>query len=184
MNLKKASTKIYFKAVALALALFMICPIATPAFAEAIEALAEANKYSVSSPDGSLEITLSNSENGLSYTVTRNGETVIEPSAIGVNTNEEAFTGGFTFESQTEVKLIDETYTKYSGSYAEGHNYCNERSVTFSKGDYLYTVILRAYNDGIAFRSEISRTDGTEGTLTVTDEKSSFVFPAKVNNKM
>lgn len=178
MNLKKASTKIYFKAVALALAVFMICPIATPAFAEAIEALDEANTYSVSSPDGGLEIALSNSENGLSYTVTRNGETVIEPSAIGVNTNEEAFTGGFTFESQTEVKLIDETYTKYSGSYAEGHNYCNERSVTFSKGDYLYTVILRAYNDGIAFRSEISRTDGTEGTLTVTDEKSSFVFPA------
>ncbi len=180
MDLKKTSANFYFKAIALALALLMICPIATPVAAEAINMLAEmtANTFSVSSPDESLEITLSNSENGLSYTVTRDGETIIEPSAIGINTNEETFASDFKFESQTEVKMIDETYTKYSGSYAEGHNYCNERSVTFSKGEYLYTVILRAYNDGIAFRSEIAYADGEEGTLTVTDEKSSFVFPA------
>ena len=178
MKLKKTSAKLYFKAIALALAVFMICPIAMPVAAEAIDALAEANDFSVSSPDGRIEITLSNSEKGLSYTVTKGGTTIIEPSAIGINTNEETFSSGFEFVSKTEVELIDETYTKYSGSYAEGHNYCNERSFTFSKGEYLYTVILRAYNDGIAFRSEISRADGEEGALTITDEKSSFVFSA------
>ena len=83
MKLKKTSAKLYFKAIALALAIFMICPIAMPVAAEAIDALAEANDFSVSSPDGRIEIALSNSENGLLYTVTKGGRTGPSPTGTG-----------------------------------------------------------------------------------------------------
>lgn len=134
--------------------------------------------FLVSSPSGNVSILLSNTANGLRYSVMKGNVTVIEPSVIGFKGTGFSLEKGFTYSSKTDVKEVDETYKKYSGSYSEGRDHYNEQSVTFTNGNYKYTVILRAYDDGFAYRSVISKKDGGEATLTITDEVTNFVFPA------
>ncbi len=134
--------------------------------------------FLLSSPSGKVSILLSNTANGLRYSVMKGNVTVIEPSVIGFKGTGFSLEKGFTYSSKTDVKEVNETYKKYSGSYGEGHDHYNEQSVSFTNGDYKYTVILRAYDDGFAYRSVISKADGTNATITITDEVTNFVFPA------
>ena len=134
--------------------------------------------FLLSSPSGNIQLLLSNTAEGLRYQVVSNGVTIVEPSKIGFKGSDFSLINGFTYASKTDVKQINETYQNYSGSFAQGHDHCNEQSVTFENGNYTYTVILRAYDDGFAYRSVIGKKDGTNGTLTVTDEVTNFVFPS------
>ena len=69
------------------------------------------------------------------------------------------FTRGLTFDSKTAIAEVNDTYRNYSGDYAYGNDHYNGQSVTFRKDGYLYTVLLRAYEDGYALRSAISKGD-------------------------
>lgn len=134
--------------------------------------------FLISSPTGGIQVLLSNTSAGLRYSVYNGNVTVVEPSVIGFKGTGFSFDKGFVYSSKTDVKEVNETYPKYSGSYSEGHDHYNEQAVTFTNGDYKYTVILRAYDDGFAYRSVIAKKDGTDASLTITDEITNFVFPA------
>ncbi|MBQ7847023.1 MAG: glycoside hydrolase family 97 catalytic domain-containing protein [Clostridia bacterium] len=132
--------------------------------------------FLLASPEGKVQILLENTADGLRYSVFTEGKTVVEPSVIGFKGNVN-FVKNFTYVSKSTVKTINETYKKYSGSYSEGHDYCTEQSVKFVCGDYYFTVILRAYDDGFAYRSEIEAKNGKETSITFTDEVTNFTFP-------
>ena len=136
------------------------------------------SRFALSSPSGALQILLENGAGGLTYAVYKNGETAVEPSAIGYLTETADFTGGFAYEAKTTAAEIDDVYRNYSGSFAYGEDHCFEQSVVFSKGAYFFTVTMRAYDDGYAVRSSISRRDGGAETLTVTDDKTAVKLPA------
>ncbi len=133
--------------------------------------------FLLTSPSGNIQLLLSNTADGLKYSVATKGITIVDPSTIGFVGNGFSLAKGFTYTAKTEITETSETYKNCSGSYAEGHDHYNEQSVTFENGNYTYTVILRAYDDGFAFRSVIGKKDGTTGKLTVTDEVTNFVFP-------
>ncbi|MBE6638833.1 MAG: hypothetical protein E7616_05190 [Ruminococcaceae bacterium] len=134
--------------------------------------------FLLASPSGNIQMLLSNTADGLKYLVSTKGITVVESSKIGFKGTDFSLEKGFAFSSKTAITETNETYKNYSGIYAQGHDHYNEQSVTFTNGNYTYTVILRAYDDGFALRSVIGKKDGTTGTLNVTDEITNFVFPS------
>ncbi|MBQ9129277.1 MAG: glycoside hydrolase family 97 catalytic domain-containing protein, partial [Clostridia bacterium] len=133
--------------------------------------------FLLASPEGKVQILLENTVNGLRYSVFTDGKTVVEPSVIGFK-GDVNFVKDFTYVSKSTAKTVNESYKKYSGSYSEGHDYCKEQSVKFACGDYYFTVILRAYDDGFAYRTEIEAKSGNQTTITFTDEVTNFTFPA------
>ncbi len=134
----------------------------------------------LSSPGKNLSVLLTLSEEGkISYSVTSGSTLVLEPSLIGIEGEDAALSSGFTYVSQTEPREINETYKNYSGDRANGEDHCNEQSVVFSKDGFTYTVVLRAYDDGYAVRSQVAK-EG-QAQLVITDEKTAYTLPAGTN---
>ncbi len=130
-----------------------------------------AGPWSVSSPDGSIILTVTQAGDGsLIYSVTKAGTTVIESSTLGINTGLADFRTGLAFSSGSS-RLINESYNMVSGKKSPYVNYCNELTLNFTKNSRQMNLIARAYNDGIAYRYNLpTRT-------TVAAEYSQFNLP-------
>jgi len=106
----------------------------------------------VKSPGQRSTFSISLEEGKIYYSATQDGKTIIEKSPIGMVTTLGDFSEGITYKSTSEVKEINETYKMYSGKKAEYQDHANEVTYTFTKGDMEFDVIVRAYDDGIAYR--------------------------------
>lgn len=125
------------------------------------------------SPDGKNVVNILLDDAGcLSYTVTRTGQPFIGPSSMGLNADNEDFSNGLVFESSND-ETINENYTLPTGKTSKYQNICNETTFSFSKDIYKLKIVVRCYNDGIAFRYII---DGN-GTINITGEKSEVQIP-------
>ena len=140
-------------------------------------ASSNANKQmELASPDGNTKLIVTLNNSWIDYSAVKNGKLFVEKSRIGLNnTSLGDFTNGFTYRSMTSKTLIDETYKTYSGKFLSNRDYCYEQSITFAHGSDLFTVVGRAYNDGVAFRYIIQKADG--GEFTVTDEDTQITIP-------
>lgn len=127
------------------------------------------DRFLVSSPDGGLQYLLMLDGGALRYTVVKGSRTVIEPSLIGFD----GFDSGFTYTSATEPREVHDRYKNYSGSYAYGDDHYLWRSVSFQKDGITFTVTVRVYDDGFAYRWSTSG-----GAVSFSDEKTAFVLPA------
>ena len=138
--------------------------------------------FTVSSPDGSLVLTLLPDENGaLFYKVEQRVDganyPVLEPSPIGLTADKCDFSEGLTFVSQSPVASHDETYTSSSGKRKVTRNVYRETTWSFVKDGFNFDVTARLYDDGFAYRFSVDSLDGTEKTLTVKEETCGFVLP-------
>lgn len=117
---------------------------------------------------------------GLVYTVEKinpDGRSVIiENSPLGLIRKDQQFSENLSFVSASEIMKINETYEMKIGRQKVIRNNANELELTFAndKGS-LVQVILRAYDDGIAFRYFFP--GNTDSILTVTEELTGFNIP-------
>ncbi len=127
----------------------------------------------VSSPDGHVRIQLSNGAGGLEYSVTFNQKPVIETSPLGIVVDKVNLAEGVEIGKAEHYK-VDEKYPWY-GNHAIAVDNCNGArvAVTHLKSRTAYTIELRAYDDGIAFRHIVP----VEGSR-VPDEATAFRLPA------
>ncbi len=109
--------------------------------------------YTLYSPDGTLGIVV-NTEGQMSYSVirVRDGETTqwVRKSKLGVSASSNTFYKGaeVTSADVTEVKV---SYPLYGNQRtADGH--CMEAVLNLTQGDFSYSLEVRAYNNGVAFR--------------------------------
>ena len=137
------------------------------------------------------------------YTLTYKNRPVIEESKLGVLIENQLFesalgvpndTCHFWCESLkltgTERRKADETWKPVYGERAEIRDCYNEMTLKFKKGEgdgaqdggydkrknYFMNIIVRAYNEGVAFRYHFPET--TNGLfLHITDEQTSFTKP-------
>ncbi len=102
--------------------------------------------------------------------------TVIEISPLGIIREDQAFNNNIIFKSKSGIKKIDETYEMKIGRQKVIRNHANELELTFAndKGS-LVQVIMRAYDDGVAFKYVFP--GKTDSTLTVTEELTGFNIP-------
>lgn len=127
-----------------------------------------AAQYRITSPDGHIVFTLSNSTNGATYSVSVDDRMLIEPSAMGLVANGVKWDYRKAKVSRTS---LDDTWTQPWGENTTCRNHYNEMAVTLGRKSDL-TIRVRAFDDGVAFRYETARAD----SLTVTDELTEFRF--------
>ena len=137
------------------------------------------------------------------YTLTYKNRPVVEESELGVQIENQLFESALGVPNDTchfwceNLKLTDtdhrksdETWKPVYGERAEVRDCYNEMTLKFRKGEgqgtteggydkrknYLMNIIVRAYNEGVAFRYHFPET--TNGLfLHITGEQTSFTMP-------
>jgi alpha-glucosidase len=131
-----------------------------------------AEEITVSSPDSTVGFRIS-AATVLEYSATFREKSVIEPSGIGITVD------GFNLSRDVEVGTIEryevnEIYP-WHGPHSAATDRCNGAriAVRHLSSGAAYTLEVRAYNDGVAFRHVVTGT-GTR----VPDEATEFRLPA------
>lgn len=129
----------------------------------------------VASPDGKVAFTLAPSAERLTFGVTIEGTTVIEPSPIVMKLD------GYDLSAGVVLKTVErdtgrETYPWFGAKSTARSEYAGARiALTNDLTSLDYTLEIRAFNDGVAFRHVIP---GAETSARVPDEYSTFTIPA------
>jgi len=128
----------------------------------------------VASPDGKVKFTVGSNPERLTYTVTLENTTVIEPSRFDMKMDGYELSSGVVFNN-LEVYDINETYP-WHGAHSTAVNRCNgaKISLTHDLSMTPYVLEIRAFNDGIAYRHIIA---GDANAVRVPDEYSNFIIP-------
>lgn len=135
---------------------------ATPSFAKD-------GNYQVSSPDGHITASVTVGEN-ISYTVSRDGQTLIAPSTISMNLSGDIVFGQNDKVRKTVRASFDETFPTVAYKKAEVRDNYNQILLNFKE----FSLIFRAYDDGVAYRF-VSNLDKKK-TYEVISEQAEFNF--------
>ena len=133
---------------------------------------AVACKKSFTSPDGSLSVGIDNQ----TLKVTYNGVSAFDEIHLGLVTQNSDLDSGLKLKKVSRQTRISDSYDMLAGKRLHCSNQASEKTLTFEnpQGEEL-KVIVRAYDDGIAFRYVVP-----EGTL-VTEDKTSYLVKDGVN---
>ncbi len=148
--------------------------------AEAFCFQAFAQTFEVSSPDKNIVVTVNNSDQ-LNYSVNFKDRVIVGTSVLGFEfLGEPAMNGNFILTGQ-KSETINETWKPVVRSkHAEVLNHCNEVLLNLKEKTGLrreMEFIVRAYNDGIAFRYKLNRSEKI-GNRKITKELTSFNIPS------
>ncbi|WP_231754451.1 glycoside hydrolase family 97 catalytic domain-containing protein [Halapricum sp. CBA1109] len=130
----------------------------------------------VTSPDGAITVTLDVEDGTPTYSVERDGTTLVGDSELGFEfQNQPSLDGGLTVTG-SESETVDETWTPVWDQYDEIRDNHVERRVGLEEetdpGRAL-TVVIRVFDDGIAFRYVFPEDSGF-GEFVVTSERTQF----------
>ncbi len=136
------------------------------------------DSWKVESPDGNLDVNLTLANDGqLKYSVTSGDVAVLDNSSLGFVLEEDNLTQVLMFQSATSQN-ISGSYDNITGRNAEVDYNCNQTTLTFSTSLYYLDVVVRAYNDGYAFRYNIRQMENNSlTTATVKEENTTFRMP-------
>ena len=127
------------------------------------------------SPSKSLQAELSVSADGrLTYTVSKSGKVVIEPSKMGVTIDGVDYGAGVKLGASS-LSQVSESYP-LRGHKAEAKNHYQGVTIPVTHSDGVtYQLDLRVYDEGFAYRYRVPG----KGTRTLNGETSSFQIPEK-----
>ena len=123
-------------------------------------------QYAVKSPDGKVGIAVRHDRDGLTFTVTSGRTVLVDRGALGITTNRGEFASGLRFVRQTRA-VVNETYRLPVGKRSTYVNHAHELDLDVPKGEQELHVVLRAYDDGIAFRYVLPGT----GDIEISSER-------------
>ncbi|MDF7822683.1 glycoside hydrolase family 97 catalytic domain-containing protein [Pontiellaceae bacterium B12227] len=103
------------------------------------------------SPDGSVEATVENVDSNLKFSLTCSGVTILEPGQLGLTINGQDFGKGISSLSETASGAENDSYP-WRGVKSTAVNRCNTREITVSEPDGNWTMELKVFNDGAAYR--------------------------------
>src|SRR5699024_2750675 len=133
------------------------------------------NSYDLISPDGNVKVSIQVND-VIQYTVQFHGEQILRPSNISLSIQERGTLGqGDQVHYIDRVEVDEVLHPVVQQKSSEIHNHYKELSIYFNSN---YSVIFRAYNDGIAYRFE---TDFDDDKIKVTSEQLQFNFDGNYN---
>ncbi len=144
--------------------------------------LTQVQELTAASPGGANQVKVwKDDANGYYYSVSRNGKTVIECSALGIMTKGADLVSGMELDAASIAERTGtEDYDILQGSVSHVNKKYTEKSFALTKGSSKVTVYFRVFEDGMAYRYEIDgNTASTTEITTVTGEASEFVLPDK-----
>lgn len=137
--------------------------------------------WNVKSPSGKIKYTVTlNSDKQLTYCVkladTKGYESVVvNESALGLKRSDALFSGNFEFVSTSNIKSSNDSFTMPHGKQMKIASSWNELKLTFKNDQSKQMeLLIRAYNDGVAFRYRFPEND--KKTYTVEDELTGFAM--------
>lgn len=125
-------------------------------------------KYELASPDGKLKVMLSQNEEALTYDITFNQQSVMEGNKLGLTVNGKQLPVRITSQKKRLVHQSFKPVVAFKFSQIE-KDY-NELTLNMKDG---YSIVWRAYNEGIAYRF-VTR---FKGDMEVTDETIALNLP-------
>ena len=134
--------------------------------------LLQAKDYVVTSPDGSVTVTVSDGD-AVSYWVDCNGVVLLEPSFISMTLQDGTVFGGKD-KFRVTRRTVDESFDVQNFKRARVRDHFNELTLSAKR----YDIIFRAYDDGIAYRFVAK---GRKGETVVVAEQAEFAFPEDWN---
>lgn len=140
-------------------------------------------KIKVVSPNKKIVIGLFNTKNSetgewyLGVKYSNNGKPceVIPQITLGLTRADQDFSKDLKFLKASNPILINEQYSVVHGKRSQCSNSASEAVVSFENSDkYKLNIIIRAYNDGVAFRYEFPE---KKGSFVVNDELTTYCIP-------
>ncbi|HEX4350867.1 MAG TPA: glycoside hydrolase family 97 N-terminal domain-containing protein, partial [Verrucomicrobiae bacterium] len=137
---------------------------------------ANQGSWSLKSPDGHCEISVSLTDGNLSYEALRNGKIVIQKSPLGLRCDDENFTEALSFANVGAVRGEREKYELLAGVESHVNHRLNFRQLVFNnaKGAPL-ELDLAASDEGVAFRYHFAKTNQTVRVAEL--ELTAFTLP-------
>lgn len=125
----------------------------------------------IKSPDAAINLSITNQNGQLGYSINYNKKTIIEPSSLGIWVNgkligENAITGKMLLQKVNEVYA-------YRGVHSMAFNRYNGAIISFS-GEFAFKLEAKVFNDGVAFRYIIKNKD----SASVEKDNTEFVIPS------
>ena len=136
--------------------------------------LAAGCEDTLTSPDGKVKVRVFvNDNNILTYNITRNRTKILQDSPIGI-TVDGIDLGSFVVLGEPEVHTVNETYP-WRGVHSVAVNHYNGATIqiTHIPTDTIYSLEIRAFNDGFAFRYIVPGT----AVRTVNNEATAWRLP-------
>ncbi len=135
---------------------------------------------SIASPDGRLQVNVSDDGGRLFYRATLDGQQILQPSALGLKTSIGDFTRQLSLTG-SEQQPIDSHYTMRGTKAAQGHYTATEATLSCRNSDGMtFAIVFRVSNHDIAFRYTLPRQQfqGKDyKRVRILSEASSFCFP-------
>lgn len=139
--------------------------------------VASAENKQITSPDGKLVVTVSDTDGRPSYSVSYDNVLFLQPSPLGMVANIGDFSSGMSLEKNVSTNKIDETYELASIKKSKVHYVANEAVFSFTQqGKTIYDVIFRISNNDVAFKYKMYP-QGETLSCVVEQEATGFVFP-------
>ncbi len=139
--------------------------------------VASAENKQVTSPDGKLVVTVSDTDGRPSYSVSYDNVLFLQPSPLGMVANIGDFSSGMSLEKNVSTNKIDETYELASIKKSKVRYVANEAVFSFTQqGKTIYDVIFRISNNDVAFKYKMYP-QGDTLSCVVKQEATGFVFP-------
>ncbi|WP_445776689.1 glycoside hydrolase family 97 protein [Shewanella sp.] len=145
----------------------------------AFSSMVNAKTVQVTSPDTHISISLTDDNGRPEYQVQFNGNTVINPSKLGLVFQQLGeFGSEFTIKHVTH-NSVDQTWQQPWGERENVRDHYNQIVATFSNGKADFDIEFKAFNDGIGFRYLVPKQAGLNSTpkLDITDELTEFAIP-------
>lgn len=128
----------------------------------------------VSSPDGSVTVSLLPNAERLTFTIKLGGATILDPSPIVMKVDGYDLSSGVVFDTLVSY-AGEESYAWYGAHSVAMSKYNGMRIGLRHDLSFIpYTLEVRAFDDGIAFRHVIP---GSDTATRVPDEHTTFVVP-------
>jgi hypothetical protein len=139
---------------------------------------AKAGSKQVTSPDGKLVVTVTDSAGMPAYSVTLNGKVFLQKSPVGLKTNIGDFSAGLSLNENVATRKIDEQYALSNIKFSQVHYVANEAVFVFAKENKAaFDLVFRVSNNDIAFRYKIYP-QGERKSCVINEEATGFVLPA------
>ena len=142
--------------------------------------LAWAGDVNVSSPNGQLQVTVSEAGGRVTYSAVLDGQQVTGPSALGLKTSLGDLTKGISLKGSRQESVS--SHYKMRGTKASEADYQANRLIVDCQNaeNFQFSIIFQVSDNDIAFRYEIPRQkyQGKEPKrIRIRSEVSSFNFP-------
>jgi len=152
-----------------------------------------AMEHKVTSPDGKLVVTVSDTDGKAQYSVDYNGNSFLLNSPLGMKTNIGDFSQGLTLQEKFETAVVEDEYSlpnikkshvEYKANQAK-FDFFKESTVsrmgrTSTTNSLVFSIVFNVSNNDIAFKYIIAQPKGGQyptQCCTISEEVTGFRFP-------